>query len=68
MKFYNEERTERKIKRKAMFVTFAIMFILSSVLAFSTSPNLRDSLPDSVKEWFKKDIPEEKVKIQKDRA
>ena len=52
MRFYDEARAERKIRRKAFFLTLLIMssMIGTASVVFSESPG--DFLPDTVKELF----------------
>ena len=57
MKYYNEARSENVIKRKAMFLTFAISFILVSAAFFIFTESGRDVLPSQLKEWFQDDTP-----------
>lgn len=57
MKYYNEAKAENVIKRKAMFLTFAISFILVSATFFIFTESGRDVLPDQIKEWFQDEAP-----------
>ena len=68
MRYYNEVKTERKIRRKATLFTFLIIFIVSSSIYFTTSSSGRQVLPDIIKEWMKEDKPEQVLKPKKDRA
>ena len=73
MKYYNEAKSERIIRRKAMFLTFALSFIFVSIAFFTLTESGRDVLPDQVKEWFNpEEVPEKPVdsdkKVDKKRA
>ncbi len=68
MKFYDEAQAARKIRRQARFLTFAILFIMASGFCFATIPDLRNQLPEFVKDWFKQEKTEEVESIRKDRA
>jgi hypothetical protein len=61
MKYYNEAKSERAIRRKAMFFTFALSFILASAAFFVFTDSGRDILPDQMKEWFQKEAPKSPI-------
>ena len=69
MKYYNEARSERIIRRKAMFLTFAVTFIFISIAYFTFTESGRSILPNQVKEWFQKETvpaaPAKKSKTKK---
>lgn len=65
MKYYNEAKSERGIRRKAMFYTFAFMFLLVSAIVFSTS-STSEQLPELIKELL--DGKTSKSKDTKDKA
>ncbi len=49
MKYNEETKSERIIKRTALMLTVAIYFLIFSGIVFANRPDL---LPETVKEWL----------------
>ncbi len=69
MKYYNEAKSEQKIRRKALFFTFITITLFVSGAFLSTSESVVKYLPDTIKEWYNGDTepqqPAKKSKKQK---
>lgn len=68
MKYYNEAKTERSIRKKARIFTFVTMFILMSGLYFATSGSASELWEEEIKEWFKDKDSEKEELNKKDKA
>lgn len=69
MRYYNEANTEKRIRRKAKFITFSIFVLFSTVGLFAFSSTAQELIPDTWKEWiFDKKESEDTAKESKKRA
>lgn len=67
MKYYNEVKIERSIRRKAIGITVSILFLMGTATAVLISEKPEEFLPDFVKEWFE-ETPVKENKVLKERA
>lgn len=67
MKFYDEVRAERKIRRKARAFTFAVLFFISGSVYFLSTSDLEQQI-DTIKEWLMPTETDESPAPKKERA
>ena len=63
MRYYEEEKTERRNRRTAIMLTVAIYFLFFTGVVFASHPHL---LPEIVKEWLKIESADGQENIKKE--
>ncbi len=66
MRYYNEAKAERSIRRQASWITLLIFAFMLSGMTILLSEQPEDLIPETVKEWL--DLEQEKAETPKKRA
>ena len=68
MRYYDEIKAERAIRRRAMMITIFVIGLGLSGMAFVASNNIGEILPESIQELLNIEQPEQPVKKPKKKA